>query len=592
MVVLSCIALIAGCEGTAETLESEGNTVVDIVISGTGSASDGLEFEVDFVSYRIACPASGLAPYDDSIEMFGHFEISETQSTPIWQFITDLPPALCTIALWVFYDDEVVCSGSQAQVIVEDGDPSTTNKFSIDLECTLSANNATGDLDIDPDFNEVHGNYCPQLIWLGATPPVITPGGPAVINVQTSSFDLDSTCGDNCDPQTCDFSAVPPTCTAGPDIGLTSTLSAPSGNGSFGDANGFDTTYTCDPLAPGPTEICVVVTDGDLECDQARCITVQCPDLCAAVDCDDGNECTGDSCDPLTGLCASDDAPDGIACDNCNSTCQLGACDPGTPFTAAVTGSSMNFSGNLQSYTATLVNPYSGASVPLNGVYNVNNTSYMGDGPTSTLLGSIFSDVLLVQDPAGTQRICGVGSIVAQSGFDVLFLADDYVRLGDMVIEGGTTPDLLWANAGNDVVRGNQGNDIMDGGPGDDVMEGGNGDDTFALWPGSGLDAISGEAGVADRVEIDAEQNQIEITPSGTPGFDFDVFYLGTQLAMITGVEILALNDASINLPTCTGSASDVCNLCGNALLNGGEECDDGNTVNGDGCADDCTSEY
>ena len=593
MVALSCIALSAACDGSGDAAAPEGNTEVDIVISAPGSQPDELTIEVDFVSYRIACPASGLTPYDDSIEMYGSFEINENQSTPVWQFVTDLPPALCTIALWVFYDDEVVCSGSKSQVIVEDGDPSTTNKFSIDLECTLSANNASGDLEVDADFTEVHGNYCPQLVWLGAAPPVLTPGGPAVVNVQTSSFDLDLSCGQNCDPQTCDFGTVPQTCTPGPDNGLTSTLSAPSGKGSFADPSAFDTTYTCDPLAPGPTEICVLVSDGDLECDQMRCITVDCPDLCAGVDCDDSNECTADLCDPLTGLCTNDNAPDGIACDSCASTCQAGVCDAGTPFTASFNASVMTLAGGFQTLNTTVVNPYSGETVVLSGSHFVNSSSYKGVGANDLLLGTTFSDVLFVYDLAGAppqppQRVCGVETLRADSGFDTMVLADEFIVLADMEIYGGNAGDLLWANAGNDTVRGLNGEDQIDAGPGDDIVEGGNGNDTITLWPGSGFDSISGGAD-SDQVVIDAEQNQILISPAADPSYEFDVFYLGNPMAQLREVELLVMNDTFVDLTTCPAG---VCSFCGNDALNWGEECDDGNSVSGDGCAADCTSEY
>ena len=230
MVALSCIALSASCDdggGGASAGAPPGNTEVDIIIAPPGAEDDELAFTVDFVSYRIGCPASGLTPYDDSMEICGSLEIDELRASPVWQFVTDLPPSMCTIALWVFYEDEVVCSGSQSQMIVEDGDPSTTNKFDIVLDCMLSVNNTTGDLEIDSEFNEVHGNFCPQLIWFGAAPPTVTPGGPAVVDIQTSAFDLDQSCGQNCDPQTCDFTTGPTVCTPGPDIGLTSTLYAP-----------------------------------------------------------------------------------------------------------------------------------------------------------------------------------------------------------------------------------------------------------------------------------------------------------------------------------------------------------------------------
>ncbi len=591
MVALSCIAFSAGCDGHGGDSSADaprGNTEVDILIAPPGSQPDELTFNIDFVSYRIACPASGLTPYDDSMEIFGSLEIDDTRASPVWQFVTDLPPALCTISLWVFYDDEVVCSGSQSQLIVEDGDPSTTNKFDIVLECSLSANNASGDLLIDSAYNEVHGNFCPQLVWLGAAPPVVTPGGPAVVNIQTAAFDLDLSCGQNCDPQTCDFTTGPPTCTPGPDNGLTSALYAPSGNGTFGDPAALDTTYTCDPAAPGVTEICTVISDGDLECDQQRCITILCPDLCAGVDCDDLNECTRDVCNPLDGLCTNDPAPDGIACDNCNSTCQAGVCDPGTPYTASVNGSFMSFQGVLQQYDATLVNPYSGASFVLSGQHFVNTESYKGIGSSDILIGTTLGDVLLVQDPPGSQRICGVETIQAFNGLDTLQLADGYIVLNDMVIEGGNAPDVLWANAGNDTVRGNDDVDLLDGGPGDDTVEGGAGDDTITLWPGSGFDSISGGLDT-DQVVIDAEQNQILISPAANPSYEFDVFYLGAPMAQIREVELLVLNDTFIDLTTCVAG---VCDVCGNGDLNWGEACDDGNAVNGDGCAADCTSEY
>ena len=86
---------------------------------------------------------------------------------------------------------------------------------------------------------------------------------------------------------------------------------------------------------------------------------------------------------------------------------------------------------------------------------------------------------------------------------------------------------------------------------------------------------------------------QIRIKPAANPD-EFYIFYLEetTPMAWITGVELLVLNDALIDLTTCTGGMDDVCNLCGNDDLNGGEGCDDGNNVSGDGCRFDCVAEY
>jgi cysteine-rich repeat protein len=106
-----------------------------------------------------------------------------------------------------------------------------------------------------------------------------------------------------------------------------------------------------------------------------------------------------------------------------------------------------------------------------------------------------------------------------------------------------------------------------------------------------GGDAFTDDS-VFDRVEIDAIQSQILISPALNPSYEFDIFYLGTPMAQIRGIEFVDVGGVSIDLSTCTGGAGDVCNLCGNDALNGGEECDDGNNADGDGCAADCTAEY
>jgi cysteine-rich repeat protein len=269
----------------------------------------------------------------------------------------------------------------------------------------------------------------------------------------------------------------------------------------------------------------------------------------------------------------------------------------GPAFTADQTGSALTFLGTQQQVNMTLVNPYSGASFSISGPFNYNVSSYLGDGLSDVLTGTNLGDFLLVQDPIGTQRICGVETILAQNQFDVMCLADDFVILGDMLIVGGNHPDLIWANAGNDTLILNNGADFADGGPGNDIIEGGNGNDIVTLWPGSGFDSISGGDGIVDnaildRVDIRAIQSQILISPAADLSYEFDIFYLGTPMAQIRGVEFLDMTDASIDLTTCTGGIGDVCNLCGNDALNGVEGCDDGNNVSGDGCAADCTAEY
>jgi hypothetical protein len=208
MAVLSCIALSAACADHTPQADVSGNTEVNLVISDPTTASVDLLLLIDFVSYRITCPDSGLTPYDDSIDLAGNFEVDANANPPVWELVTDLPLTdtdpldPCVISMWVFYEDEVICSGS------------------------------SGDAEIDGSFDFVHGNWCPQVFWLGWYPSP----DPLVLNIQTRSLDVDGTCGQNCDPQTCDFTTNPPTCSPAPDpFSLTSRLSAPAGNGTFGD---------------------------------------------------------------------------------------------------------------------------------------------------------------------------------------------------------------------------------------------------------------------------------------------------------------------------------------------------------------------
>ncbi len=602
MVVLCCIALSAACNGgsQAEIVGPSNNTEVNLLISDPEMAAEELALLIDFVSYRITCANNPtLTPYDDSVALSGQFETIVDSNPAVWQLVTDLPLSNCSIALWVFYDDEVVCSGSESLSIVPDDDPLAPNKVNILLECNLSVSGPSGDVEVDGSFEFINGNYCPKVNWLGALPVALQP---FEMTIEASGFDVDSTCGLNCDPQTCDFTQIPPLCTAAPDPGFSATFTAPAGYGSFdapvatgtpmtgGTPIDAQSTYTCDPSFPGPTEICVVVSDGDNDCDQTRCITIQCPDLCDNVVClDDGDECTKEYCNPLDGQCVTDIAPDGIACADCSATCSGGTCT-GPDWVGAVSGSTLLFSGTFQQVNTTLVNAYSGAQVPLNGGFRVNNTSYEGVSSDDTLFGAQVTDILFVQDPTGTQRICGVENVLTQNSFDAVILADASVVLGDMLIEGGNEGDLIWANVGNDTVRGGNGGDLLDGGPGDDIIEGGNGDDTITLWPGSGDDSILGGNGT-DTVEIKAIQSQILIAPAAFP-YAFEILYLGTRMAQASEVELIDMIDASVDLATCTGSAPDICNLCGNDALNGGEGCDDGNNVDGDGCAADCTAEY
>ena len=137
---------------------------------------------------------------------------------------------------------------------------------------------------------------------------------------------MDGQCGyaDVMDGTTCDFGGLPGVCTVGTceDAMLCSGVDCDDGNectqdvcdpmdGQCGYADVMDGT-TCD--FGGLPGVCTAGT-----CEDAM--------LCAGVDCDDGNECTQDVCDPMDGQCGYADVMDGTTCDFGGLP---GVCDTGT----------------------------------------------------------------------------------------------------------------------------------------------------------------------------------------------------------------------------------------------------------------------
>lgn len=164
---------------------------------------------------------------------------------------------------------------------------------------------------------------------------------------------------------------------------------------------------------------------------------------------------------------------------------------------APVTGTNGNdiitFQGNLQQYTATLVNPYSGETIFVDAVKNVNTTTYNGLAGTDLISMSAYGDVLHLNDGSGNATISNIERIVAGAGGDVIILADSTLVMGDILVAGGEEDDIIWTNTGNDTVLAGDGDDIVDGGPGNDSLSGENGNDR--LSGGSGNDLLNGGNG-------------------------------------------------------------------------------------------------
>ena len=163
------------------------------------------------------------------------------------------------------------------------------------------------------------------------------------------------------------------------------------------------------------------------------------------------------------------------------------------PVTGTNNNDILTFQGNLEHYTATLVNPYSGATVTVDDIKNVNSNTYNGLGGTDILSMSAEGDVLILNDGSGNATVSNIERFIAGAGGDVIILADSTLILGDTLIAGGESDDIIWANVGNDTVYGSDGNDVIDGGPGNDSLFGEN--DHDSLFGGAGHDTLSGGNG-------------------------------------------------------------------------------------------------
>ena len=218
-----CAALFAAC--TSDTSGGPtGNTELNLDIVNPGGTSGELGFSVDRVDYRITCagnPPGGYPipdadtsgtdyNYSDSVDISGAFEVVDTRVPPVWQAVMDLPPGNCTVTLSVYEQDEIVCVGSQTLAINEDA----TTKYDIVLVCSLSIDTPDGMADVDGTFEFITGNVCPKLYVLNSIQSYadLLLGRAAI---QYRAKDPDNSCGNNCDPQTCDFSN-PPVCTPSP----------------------------------------------------------------------------------------------------------------------------------------------------------------------------------------------------------------------------------------------------------------------------------------------------------------------------------------------------------------------------------------
>ena len=137
----------------------------------------------------------------------------------------------------------------------------------------------------------------------------------------------------------CDFDGFPGVCWAGAcvDAQLCRDVDCSDDNDCTDDV--------CDPMdgsCSNPNKVEGAVCEIDDY--PGRCSEGRCTGLCEGVDCSDGNECTIDLCDPSNGSCTNPPEKDGTECDFeghpgvcseslCVSVCELGLCDDGNECT-------------------------------------------------------------------------------------------------------------------------------------------------------------------------------------------------------------------------------------------------------------------
>ncbi|MDH3201045.1 MAG: hypothetical protein OEM15_09150 [Myxococcales bacterium] len=145
--------------------------------------------------------------------------------------------------------------------------------------------------------------------------------------------------------------------------------------------------------------VCDLVGMDDGICEDGTCVTP--PDCIENIDCDDGNECTVNSC--VDGMCVTQPEEDGVTCDAAATpgSCQSGIC---TPLCDTVT-----CPDNGIECVTDVCNPANGAC---EGVNDANDTSCdAGGGPDSGTCdeGSCIASVACPPDPvsvAGIRNAC------------------------------------------------------------------------------------------------------------------------------------------------------------------------------------------
>ena len=144
-------------------------------------------------------------------------------------------------------------------------------------------------------------------------------------------------------------------------------------------------------------------------------------------------------------------------------------------------------------------------------------------------------------------RIDAIEKINGGAGDDVIDLTSPTFTLSEnILIEGGTGNDVIWASKGKDTLKGEQGNDILFGGAGDDILTGGSGSDTFEFFNQSGNDIIKDY----NKADGDKLAFYIQSGDNQNVSFSGETITWGSIQIQLEGLTISSTNDFLVEYNT------------------------------------------
>ena len=278
--------------------------------------------------------------------------------------------------------------------------------------------------------------------------------------------------------------------------------------------------------------------------------------------CDDGNVSSGDGCEPDctlggAGFCGNGLLEQGEQCDDgaenddqqpdaCRTNCQLPACGDGVVDSGEICDGS----------PSCLLNCTTGGA-PVGG-------------------DLVITEIMITPNAGGAQWIEILNLSENAILMDGVVLTDD-----DEEVHVISPASPLWVPAGEHVVLGSELPD-SGGAPVDYAWA------DFSLSPGADVIALVTDVDELDFVEYDADNDFPDPTGASLSldPWSFDADFNDLGYAWCTGGS--QYGPGGNGTP---GVSNDPCPVCGDAILETGETCDDGNFWGGDGCDVNCQLE-